>query len=389
MDGVDTIHLGRDGQEDRHDHDQPGDPVDDGADQQQDHQHQQKEGRRRLGHGFDPCGDGLRHLAKDQHPGKDARRRHQKQHQRRVDAGAQQDGAEIAEFEGLGEEQAQDRGAKRTQGRRLGRRAVAAQDGADDDGGDQQHRQGIAQRDKARGPADAFAARIVMPAPQEGNRADEQAGQQQPRQQPCQQHVAHCQLGQHSIDDKDDGGRDDRPQQPAEGRYGGREVAAIAGLLHLGDHDLCHHCDLRRGRAEDRGDHHVRDEVDIGQPPLEVANKDRRQPDQPLGDAGAVHQLSDQDEQRDGQQAEIVERAEELQPIAVQQNGIARGLDEDECRGAEHQSDGQADQHEKEKGKGGHWVTSMARPAGSSGRVSRPISSHRLVRAWIVIATAK
>ncbi len=68
MPGVDAVDIGGNGQQDRHRHDQAGNAVNHRADDQQDDVGQQQKGDGVVGHGLDPGGYGLRHLAVDQQP---------------------------------------------------------------------------------------------------------------------------------------------------------------------------------------------------------------------------------------------------------------------------------------------------------------------------------
>ena len=394
MAGVDAVDLGRDRQQDRHRHDQAGDAVDHRADHQQDDVDQQHEGHRILGDRLDRGRDRLRDLAVDQHPGEHGGGGDEEEHDRRVDAGTQHHLRQLAELELLGPIAADQQSRDRADSGRLSRIGEAAEDRADDDDRDQQGR-GRAQHDPgALAQGELVAGRVVVDEAHAGDDQEEQDGQEHARHDAGHQHVADRDLGQNGIDDEHHRGRDDRAEHAAIGGEAGGEVLVVALALHFGDHDLRHDRDLCRGRAEDRGDEHVGEDVDIGQPALERADEGHGEVDDAARDAAAIHDLADQDEERDGDQPVAVDAAEHLQRVVRQELHVAGRRHIDEGAQAEAQRDRHAGQHDAEEGSNRecHQFTTpsaLAAKPGSSCLATRPRSSNRFARACSVIDSAK
>ncbi len=70
-----------------------------------------------------------------------------------------------------------------------------------------------------------------------------------------------------------------------------------------------------------------------------------------------VHDLPEQDEERDRQQVEDLQRAEDHLGQVLEQPVVAGGDDEGEGRGQQHEGDGHAEQHEQQEGNERHAVT--------------------------------
>ena len=186
-------------------------------------------------------------------------------------------------------------------------------------------------------PGQGLAAWIGVLAPEEGDRPEEQPRQQQAGKDSGDEHVAHRHLREDGVDDEDDRGRDDRAQQPAEGGDAHREPLVVARLLHLRHHDLAHHRDLRRRRAQDGGDQHVGEQVHVGEPALHRTDEGGSEAHETRGDARGVHDLADQDEQRYGEEAEIVEALEQLERVGLEQDDVP-GTDDESATAAQHRT---------------------------------------------------
>lgn len=354
----------------------------------------QHEGHRVLGDRLDRGGDVLRDLAVDQHPGEHGGSGDEEEHDRRVDAGAQHHLGQLREAEFLGPvapDQSRGDGADR---RRLGRIGEAAEDRADDDDRDQQGRRRTEHDHDALAQGLLLAGRVVVDEAHGGDDEKEHQRQQKAGHDAGDQHVADRDLGEHGIDDEHHRGRDDRPEHAAIGGEAGGEVLVVALALHLRDHDLRHDRDLGRGRAEDRGDEHVGEDVDIGQPAPERADEGHGEVDDAPGDAAAIHDLADQDEERDRDQPIAVDATEHLQRVVRQQLHAAGGGDEDQRAEAQAERDRHARQHDPKEGSNRecHQFTTpsaLAAKPGSFCFSTRPRSSKRLASACRLIVSAK
>jgi hypothetical protein len=137
------------------------------------------------------------------------------------------------------------------------------------------------------------------------------------------QNIAVGDLRQHAVDHEHHRGRDDRAEHAAIGGQSRGKGLVVALLLHLRHHDLRHDRDLRGRRSQDGGDEHVGEDVDVGEAAFQRADKGHRHIDDAPRDAAAIHDLADQDEERNRDQAVAVDAAEQLQRIGLEQDGIA------------------------------------------------------------------
>ncbi|MNF83556.1 hypothetical protein D3C84_658810 [compost metagenome] len=124
--------------------------------------------------------------------------------------------------------------------------------------------------------------------------------------------------------------------------------------MHLRHHHLRHHRHLRSSRADNGRQHHIGDDVDVGQAAADGAEKDRGKGHQPLGYAPLIHQLPHQHEQRNRQQTVVIQPTEELLRIGEKQHAIATQLDIGHSGDRQYQRDGQADEQQHDKNSRGH-----------------------------------
>ncbi|MNI26410.1 hypothetical protein D3C73_801070 [compost metagenome] len=362
MDRVDAINLRRNRKQDRHRHDQSRRAIDDGTDDEQDDVDEKHEGDRVGCDRLHPGGDILRHHAVDQNPGEHGRGRDQQKHDGGIDPGLQQHHRQVGEFEIPDPVAPDENRSDHADGGRFRRIGNPRHDRADDDDRDRQRRQCAEHDLHALFQRHHVAARIVINEPAHAGDDDaEDRGQKNAGQHAGRQHVAHRHLRQNRIDDEHDRWRNDRPEHAGIGGEAGGEGLVIALLFHLRHHHLRHDGDLRGGRAEDRRDEHVGEQVHIGEPALHRADKGHRHVDDAAGNAAAIHHLADQHEKGDGDQAVIVDPAEKLHRKAGEQKRIAGRPDIDGRRHAEAKADRHADQHEEGEGCGrDHQLTPSA-----------------------------
>ena len=211
----------------------------------------------------------------------------------------------------------------RADGCGLRRVGEPAEDAADDHDRDQQGRRRPQDRRHPLPRGLIVGLGIIVDISHQRDDDAEHRRQDHARHDAGNQHVADGHLRQHAVDDEHHRRRNDRPEHAAIGGQSRRKGLVVALLFHLRHHDLRHDRDLRGRRAQDGGDEHVGEDVDVGQPTLQRADKGHRHVDDASRNAAAVHDLADQDEQRYGDQAIAVDTAEQLQRIGLEQHRIA------------------------------------------------------------------
>lgn len=117
---------------------------------------------------------------------------------------------------------------------------------------------------------------------------------------------------------------------------------------------MAHHGDLRVGRSDDRRHEHVRDEIDVGEPTLQRADEDAGQGNQPLRDAAFVHQLTDEHEEGNGEQAVFFQSSVKLLGEGLEEQGIAAPADIDGGGQGQDERDRHTGQKQQEEGGGNH-----------------------------------
>ena len=257
---------------------------------------------------------------------------------------------QLRELELLGPVFSDQRGGDRADGRGFRRIGEAAEDGADDDDRDQQGGRRPQDRHDALARRLIVGAGIVVDISHQRDDEAEHHREDDARHDAGDQHVADRDLREHAVDHEHHRRRNDRAEHAAIGGEARREGLVVALLLHLRHHDLRHDRDLRGRRSQDRGDEHVGEDVDVGEPALQRADERHRHVDDAPGDAAAVHDLADQDEERNGDQAVAVDAAEQLERIGLEQHRIAGCRDVDEAGEAQAEADRHADQHDRDEG---------------------------------------
>ena len=194
------------------------------------------------------------------------------------------------------------KGIDRGDHRRLRGRRKARQQATDDQAGHGNRPEGAKE-----GPAQLAKSLpgLTWEAPPLGNQPcgeHHRKAHQKARDRPGQEHLAHRDAGQGADDDHRHRGRDDRPDGRGGRRYRCREVCGIARLLHPGDHHPADRGRVRDRRSRDAAEQHGRAHIGQPQPAAHPADHRIGKPDDPLGDAAGIHQVTSQDEPRNAQQ---------------------------------------------------------------------------------------
>ena len=93
-------------------------------------------------------------------------------------------------------------------------------------------------------------------------------------------------------------GRDDHAHDAGAGGDRDREAGAVALLLHLRDQQRADPGSIGGRAAGDAGEEHRDQHVDLAEPARQVPDHGARETDQPVGDAGGVHQVGGEEEER-------------------------------------------------------------------------------------------
>ena len=155
----------------------------------------------------------------------------------------------------------------------------------------------------------------------------------------------------HAVDDERQRRRDDRPERRGRGGDADREFGRVAVILHRLDLDRAETGRIRDRGARHAGEDHRADDVDVREPAAHPARERDREIVDAVGDAGRVHQIAGQDEERHREQRETVDAARH----AVQDHEVRIAGDEmrvDERRAGErdeHRHAGEQHRDEDER----------------------------------------
>ena len=209
-------------------------------------------------------------------------------------------------------EDAHDERVDHREHRRLGRRHHAAQDAAEDDGGqpERDHRvdEGAAHRAPRGGLArlDAAAAGVEPDVDHDRQREDHR-GHEARREQRGHRHV-----GDRADDDHQDAGRHQDAHRGGRGDHRHRLLRPVAGAQHRRDHRGADRRDVGHRGAGDPGEdvlgHHHRHREAAPDPP----DQHLGQPHETHRDAAGLHEGARQDEEGDGEQHERIHALEDL-----------------------------------------------------------------------------
>ena len=193
--------------------------------------------------------------------------------------------------------------------------------------------------------------RIATPFRRQPDRRRERDPEQQGRHETGGEQAADRYLPDRAVDDHADAGRNDRRQQRAERQYARGEAFRHASLQHLAAQHAGLHRGIGDGRARDTAHQRRERDRDLCQPTLEPARQHRSQAEQLLGDAGLVQEVPGENEQRYGQQGEVLGlRDGELKRNGDRQIGV---LQEEQRAGyGDRERDRHTHQHQDHEGDG-------------------------------------
>ncbi len=187
--------------------------------------------------------------------------------------------------------------------------------------GAQQHRAPDHQRE--RDDDGKLQCRLANPAPQEldvgapvvlvreiGDGQHHQHGHHQTRQDPGQEQLPDRDVRHHPVDHERQRRRDDRPERRRRGGHANREFLGVPVVAHRLDLDRAEARRVGDRRSGHASEDHGPDDVHVTEPALHPADQRQREVVDPVRDAGVVHQVAGEDEERHGEQREAVEAAD-------------------------------------------------------------------------------
>ena len=114
-------------------------------------------------------------------------------------------------------------------------------------------------------------------------------------------------VGHHAVDDEGQRRREDRPERRGGGGDADRGLDRVAVVLHRLDLDRADAGGIGDRRARHAGEDHRADDVHVGEAALHPADEREREVVDAVGDAGDVHQVAGEDEERHGEQREALD----------------------------------------------------------------------------------
>ena len=154
----------------------------------------------------------------------------------------------------------------------------------------------------------------------------------------AQEQRADGDVGHHAVDHERQGRRDDRAQGGRGRRDADRELGLVAMVLHGLDLDGAEAGGVGDCRARHAREDHRAHDVDVPEAAAHPARQRHGEVVDAVGDAGRVHQVAGEDEERHGQQREAVDAAGH----AVQDHEVGDARDE---VGVEEGGAGERDEH--------------------------------------------
>ena len=199
-------------------------------------------------------------------------------------------------------------GARPTKHRELRRRTEQRdhrpeQQRPGDDDGELADRLGEARTRELDVGAPAVLVRVV------GDRQHHQDRHQRARQDAGEEERADRGVGHHPVDHERQARRNDRAERRRRRGDADRELGRVAVLLHRLDLDRAEPGGVGDRGAAHAGEDHRADDVDVAEPALHPADQSKREVVDAGRDAGVVHQVAGEDEERHGEQREAVDAA--------------------------------------------------------------------------------
>ena len=117
-------------------------------------------------------------------------------------------------------------------------------------------------------------------------------------------------IGHHAVDHKGQARWNDGPQCGRSGGDAHRKLAAVAVVFHGLDLHRAQAGRISNGGAAHAGKNHRADHIDMAQSPFEPTHQGQRIVENPVGDAGIVHQVAGQNKEGHSQQRKAVNAAD-------------------------------------------------------------------------------
>ncbi len=166
--------------------------------------------------------------------------------------------------------------------------------------------------------------------------------------EPAEEQRADRDVRHHPVDDEGQRRRDDRAERRRGGGHADGEFGRIAVVLHGLDLDGAEAGRVGNGGARHAGEDHRADDVDVAEPALHPADEGHGEAIDAPGDAGNIHQVTGEDEERDGEQRKALDAGDH----AVGKHHVRRDAGdenvEERCR-RHGEGDGQSEQHQHDE----------------------------------------
>ena len=172
--------------------------------------------------------------------------------------------------------------------------------------------------------------------------AGDDAGEKQP---------ADRDVSDEAVEDEAEARRDRRGDQRADGDGRGGEALRIAACDHAGAEDARFHRRVGDGRAGHAAHEGREQDADLREAARHPGDQRVGTVDQPLGDAGLVHHMAGEDEERHGEERKALRGRGDLLDADRDRDEMARE-EEGEARNADGEGDRHAGQHQREEDDG-------------------------------------
>ena len=328
--------------------DHRGETFQHGPEEDEQHRGEHEEHDIAAGHREHGSEEELRYLLYREHPRHHRRRPEQEAHRRRHHRALDEESGQIAPLDLAVDEEPHDEGVHHREHRGLRRRHRAAQDAAEDDGGQPQRNDGVEKGVADGGPRHVGACLDATPPGVEPDIDHDGEGDDHGGEKARGEEGGHRDVGHGGNDDHENAGR----HENAHGR-GGRDhrhrlLLAVARLEHGRDHGRADGRDVGHRGARDAGEdvlghHHGHAEASAN-----PADQHLGEPDQPHRDAPRLHEGARQDKEGNGEQDEGVNAFEGL----LHDDGervLPRPPETDEARHPDDEGHGHAEGEQDQK----------------------------------------
>ena len=231
--------------------------------------------------------------------------------------------------------------------RSFGRRKHAGENAADDDDRREERQRGVGKRAEESAELEARVARIVPPPRVPGDHHHQHRRHQEARHDAGRKELPDRGIGDHAVDDE----RQRRGNDRADGGRGGGdadgEVGVVAGVAHRLDFDVAEPTGVGDRSARHAGEDDARADIHMAEPAVHPPDRRARETEDACRDAGGVHQVSGENEERHGDQREGVDAVHHV--VEHRHRRQPGEHDEDERREPERDRDRRTDHHQNEE----------------------------------------